>query len=104
MMMETTRPNSLIRSVGIDALPTVPARLLQALLNVFGAGQSLEARRAIALEFTTGQRDARPSMPARRGRAQVLLLTVFPRISLGARALILVQGLQQAIATVVARR
>jgi hypothetical protein len=46
-----TKVNSLVRSEALDARAAVLARIVEALLDVFGAVLALEAGRARALEF-----------------------------------------------------
>lgn len=66
----------LVRAVRVDALATVQAGILDALLDVLGAGRTLESLRADALEVAA--RDgASAAVAARRRGAQVLLVAVF---------------------------
>lgn len=54
-MMKVSKHHSLIRSMGVDARPAVPAGIRQTLLDVVGAHRALEALRTATLEFAHRQ-------------------------------------------------
>lgn len=95
--------HALVGTVRIDALATIQAGILDALLDILGAGRTLESLRTDTLEVAA--RDgASATVAARRRRAQILLVAVFARVADRAQAAVVVQGLQLAGSTVVARR
>lgn len=61
----------------VDALATVDARALDALLDVLGARQTLEPLRADALDVPVWGQCASASVATRRRRAEILLVAIF---------------------------
>lgn len=66
--------------MSVNALATIQTGILDALLDVFGTGRTLESLRTDALEVAA--RDGASAPVAAWGRgAQVLLVAVFARIA-----------------------
>lgn len=95
---------ALVRSVRVDTRATVDARVLDALLDILGARQTLEPLRAHTLDVSVDGQRASASVSTRRRRAEVLLVAVFSRIPGGAVTRVLAKASQLAGTTVVARR
>lgn len=88
----------------VDTLATVDARVLDALLDVLGARRTLESLRANTLDMSVWGQCASASVATRRRRAEILFVAIFSRITGGAQARVLAQGLQLAGTAIVARR
>lgn len=61
----------------VDALATVDARVLDALLDVLGARRTLEPLRADTLDMPVWGQCASASVATRRRRAEILLVAIF---------------------------
>lgn len=61
----------------VDTRATVDTRVLDALLDILGARQTLEPLRAHTLDVSVDGQRASASVATRRRRAEVLLVAVF---------------------------